>query len=63
MSQGIEGKLYATYKSHTCYMFETDIASAYAVEDVKDLNPTETRAIEGHLLEIMNSVRIVPPKR
>jgi hypothetical protein len=65
MSQSIEGELYATYVGHTCYLFETDIATASlgALDDIQALTSAEFRHIDIHLLGIMKSVRIEPNAR
>jgi hypothetical protein len=63
MSHSISGKLYATYVPRTCYLFETDVAviSTGSVDDIKALTREQLRFIDSHLLNIMKSVRIVPP--
>ncbi len=65
MSQSISGTLYVTYASHTCYLFETDVAavSLGVVDDVQGLTLAQGRYIEARLLDIMKSVRIVPSRR
>jgi len=60
MSQSIEGKLYAAYVGATCYLFETDVATASMdpLDGIQALRPAQIRDIYRHLLSIMKSVRI-----
>ena len=60
MMQFTEGKLYATYTNHMCYLFETDVAavSVGALENARELTPAQYHSIDLHLLNIMKSVRI-----
>jgi len=62
MSQFISGTLYAMYASHTCYLFETDVAGSLE-EDIQRLTPSQSRYIDAHLLDIMKSVRILADGR
>ena len=64
MSQSISGKLYASYVSPTCYLFETDVAvSSGALPDFQALTPEQMRLIEKNLQSIMRSVQIAARKR
>jgi hypothetical protein len=65
MSQSIAGELYATYVGHTCYLFETDMATASpgVLDGIQALTSAELRYIGTHLLGIMKSVRIEPNGR
>ena len=61
MSQSTSGKLYATYTSSTCYLFETDVAvvSPGVVDNIQALTPAQLSFIESHLMDIIKSVQIV----
>ena len=65
MSQSIEGDLYAAYVGSTCYLFETDVASASqaVLDNIQALTPAQLRDIHTHLLNIMKSVRVSPTAR
>jgi hypothetical protein len=60
-SQSISGKLYETYAGGTCYLFETDfeVSAAGLGDGRRQLTPEEKRDIDTHLLNIMQTVRIL----
>lgn len=64
MSQSNSGRLYATYVRPTCFLFETDVATASGTLDsVQALSPDQMRFIDDGLLKIMQSVHIAPSGR
>ncbi len=60
MNQTYDGQLYATYTGNACYLFETGVATALpgVVDHVQALTPTQFHAIDVHLWQMMETVRI-----
>jgi hypothetical protein len=54
LSHGINGKVYATFRKGTCYLFEEDVVGG---DYVGDVTPAQFRGFERHLSAIIRTVR------
>jgi hypothetical protein len=56
--------LYSTYRAGMCHLFEEDFMTVCAgvVDGTRGLTPAETKALQGHLDAVMQSVRFSAPQ-
>lgn len=58
LSHGINGKIYATFRKGSCYLFEEDVVGG---DYVGDVTPAQFRGFERHLSAIIHTVRFPTP--
>ena len=58
MCHEISSEVYSTWRAGTCHLFEEDFMTLCpgVVEGTRGLTPRETRALQRHLDQIMQSV-------
>jgi hypothetical protein len=64
MCHEISSDVYATWRAGTCYLFEEDFMTICpgVVEGTRGLTAQETRALQRHLDQIMQSVTFAAPQ-